>query len=234
LPKRRVTYTFVTLSSFFLCVALLLTSVFLCVYDRNFYRNTYAKLGIAQSVGMSEEDLTRATDALLQYCQGERPDLTVSAAVRGQTRQVFNEREIEHMADVRTLALTAEKVQWVLYALFGALLLFGILWGKFRLQKLFLPLLYGFLIGLAFIAAIGLFAAIDFDTFWTMFHHVFFTNSLWLLDPATSILINMVPQEFFFALVMRILLYFGTAMLLTCGVCAVGQRKGKNDAVIGD
>ena len=60
---------------------------------------------------------------------------------------------------------------------------------------------WGFLLLFGLLA---LFAALDFNTFWTNFHRVFFTNDLWLLDPRTDILIQMVPGQFFFDLVMRI------------------------------
>lgn len=45
----------------------------------------------------------------------------------------------------------------------------------------------------------------NFDATWVAFHHLFFTNDLWLLDPDSSRMIWMVPASFFSDLVMRIL-----------------------------
>ncbi len=56
----------------------------------------------------------------------------------------------------------------------------------------------------AVVGAVAVWAAVDFNAFWINFHKLFFTNDLWLLDPAKSVLINMVPSQFFFDLVMRI------------------------------
>ncbi|HSN67432.1 MAG TPA: DUF1461 domain-containing protein, partial [Fusibacter sp.] len=38
---------------------------------------------------------------------------------------------------------------------------------------------------------------IDFDWAFRKFHEIFFTNDLWLLDPKTDRLIQMMPLEFF-------------------------------------
>jgi D-alanyl-D-alanine carboxypeptidase len=65
---------------------------------------------------------------------------------------------------------------------------------------------------------VGLGAAIvstDFDHYWRIFHTIFFTNDLWLLDPSTDMLINIVPLEFFIALVERCaLLFIGFILIL--------------------
>ena len=82
---------------------------------------------------------------------------------------------------------------------------------------------------------LALFAALDFNTFWTNFHRVFFTNDLWLLDPRTDILIQMVPGQFFFDLVMRIAFAcVGTLALLLLGAWLARRherRKGNGNAV---
>jgi integral membrane protein (TIGR01906 family) len=38
---------------------------------------------------------------------------------------------------------------------------------------------------------------IDFYKYFTIFHEIFFTNDLWLLDPAVDRLVNIFPQDFF-------------------------------------
>ena len=42
-----------------------------------------------------------------------------------------------------------------------------------------------------------IFIAADFDRAFTVFHLLFFTNDLWILDPATDLLVNIVPFNFF-------------------------------------
>ena len=55
-----------------------------------------------------------------------------------------------------------------------------------------------------FLGCVAIFCAIDFDAFWTLFHQILFRNDLWLLDPTTSVMINMFPLEFFNTLVVQI------------------------------
>jgi integral membrane protein (TIGR01906 family) len=214
--------------------ALLLTSIFLCAFDRAFYQSAYEKLGVAADAGLSESDLMLATDALLDYCSGKRADLNVVAVVSGEQRPVFVEREIAHMADVRTLALAAKKVQIGLFVAFAAFLAVALKL-KPRGQNLYKPLLVGLVAGIALMAAVGVYAAVDFDAFWTRFHLLLFTNDLWLLDPMDSVLINMVPQAFFFSLVMRILTFFSAGMLAFAAACIAGmaihRRRRKRELV---
>lgn len=57
-------------------------------------------------------------------------------------------------------------------------------------------------------AAVGIWAAVDFDFFWINFHKIFFTNDLWMLDPRTSLMIRMFSSQFFFDMVAGILVIF--------------------------
>lgn len=43
------------------------------------------------------------------------------------------------------------------------------------------------------------FALINFDSFFVLFHHMFFSNSNWLFDPETDPIINVLTEEFFAA-----------------------------------
>ena len=84
---------------------------------------------------------------------------------------------------------------------------------------------------LAVFAAIAIYAAVDFTSFWTSFHHVFFTNDLWLLDPATDNLILMVPEQFFFDLVFRIVGWFvGIGALLYLVSFYFSKKKPRKGA----
>ncbi len=239
--KQHISGIVIAISAICLTVVLLVSSVLFCVYDQAFYRDTYAQLGVAEDIGMSAEDLQRATGVLLDFCKNERDDLMVSVMVKGVDRQAFNQREIAHMVDVKKLAVGAKTVRNVLCTLFVVLFAMGILLHKRKLHGVYKPFLIGLLSGVVLIAAVGLYAVVDFNAFWTQFHLLFFTNDLWLLNPNTSILINMVPEAFFFKLVMRILLFFGGAMVLSSGLCFLGiaynrrkTRKGIMHADLSD
>lgn len=55
-------------------------------------------------------------------------------------------------------------------------------------------------------ALISLFAAIDFDKTFVVFHKIFFRNDYWIFDPGTDPIINMLPQTFFLHALLLIIL----------------------------
>lgn len=198
------------LGSIMLIVALLIVSIEMFALNPAFFDSEYAKLGTAQSLGMSDSDLKVVTKNLLDYTSGARENLDMQAEINGASREVFIDKtEKDHMVDVRALYLAARDVRTVF--LIGAAVLFilaFVLSGKkalIRLCRSFLWVSGGFVL---IVAALGIYAAVDFNGFWTSFHHVFFSNNLWLLDPAKSILIQMVPEQFFSDLVARIIVRF--------------------------
>ena len=100
--------------------------------------------------------------------------------------------------------------------------------------------MWGLGIGLLIPILCGVLAVVDFNWFWTQFHHVFFTNDLWLLNPATSVLIQMVPEAFFSAIVTKILIWFAVVMIIWFALAGLGlsvakrraRRKEQTDAAI--
>ena len=71
------------------------------------------------------------------------------------------------------------------------------------------------------------YAVIDFNSFWNDFHHIFFTNDLWILDPGVDRLINMVPLNFFNGLVTRIIITYGLLLASVMGGLKLWQTKTK-------
>ena len=189
---------------------LILASVFLVVNTRTFYTDQYEKNKTEQATGMSVRDLDKATALLLDYLNDKRDDLDMTADKFGVSEQVFDRREKTHMVDVKALYAGAGTAM-VFFAAFSAATIF-VLARKTPKKDLPVLLKHGYKTAAIFtvVLALALAAAftLGFDRFWTAFHHVFFTNDLWLLDPRTSTMINMFPLEFFLAMCTRILVVF--------------------------
>lgn len=207
--RRFFTALCMVLASILIIVAMLVISIESFALDRGFYESEYEKLGTAKDIGISKADLTRTTDVLLRYTSGERNSLDMQAKIGGEMQEVFGKREKDHMVDVQKLYIGARDVRT--YGLIAAAVLIIISFILSR-GKAVLALCRSFLYVsgafLALVAVITFFALSDFGSFWTSFHHVFFTNDLWILDPSTDVLIQMVPQQFFFDLVTRIIIRF--------------------------
>ncbi|NLJ40412.1 MAG: TIGR01906 family membrane protein [Clostridiales bacterium] len=204
---------------------LFLTALEWVAFDMNYYDKEYKSLGISASTGMSHGDLLMVTGELLDYIKDKRDDLDILAAVNGEERLVFNQREIDHMVDVKGLFTKGYKMRWLLL---GGFLLLGIILfitDKGALRGLCVSYLWALSALIAFAIILLILILVDFTAVWTVFHLIFFTNDLWLLDPATDILIRMVPEKFFFDTVMRVLGLFGAILAaLAVGAAAILRR----------
>jgi len=214
-------------------IVLILSSLQFTGFNLDFYKEQYTFRNTAQMIGVSQNDLLMVTDVLLDYTSGKRPDMNVEVEVEGVVQPYYNQREIDHMVDVRNLYLNVLQIRNIL--LVFALINIAAL-AVFR-RKVIAPMLeFGLTwvsIGLgAILLALGTFAVIDFNAFWTAFHKVFFSNDLWLLDPNTDNLINMVPEGFFIDLIVMIAIHVGLVLLSIFTILKAVKDKGINQNML--
>ncbi len=209
-----------------LVLVLLITAVEAVIYwNPGYFESEYEKYSVTESVEMKMDDLLHVTDEMMAYLRGNRESLQVDTVVAGDQRGFFSTREIAHMADVKKLFLGGIAVRGWSAVVFAA----GLLWFLLRRRIGMLPkiLPWGILGVLVVCAVSGLIVATDFHKYFVIFHHIFFDNDLWLLDPRTDLLIRIVPQPFFVDTALRIMLIFcGWLMvvLVGCGWLARRQR----------
>ena len=114
---------------------------------------------------------------------------------------ILNEREQQHMRDVRDLIVLADRVSQA-SAFVAALLVVAAAWTGAGLAHRARTGLLGALCGmgaLALIAGAFLLAmnTAGFERLFVLMHQTLFANDLWLLNPSTDILIRMMPQPLF-------------------------------------
>lgn len=216
-----------TLLGLLTIIVILVTVIDVTCFDKSFYNSQFAKLDVASEMGVSSTDLTTITDVLLDYTQGKRSDMIVKVNVSGSVQEVFNTREKDHMVDVRALYLNAVMFRNIAAVVVIAMsALFAFLYRKQTIRILVrgfqqASVLFGIL--LAFIL---IYCLVDFNAFWIFFHQIFFRNDLWQLNPNTDLLILMVPEPFFNALVMRIMIRFIAVFgLVLAGGCLWIRNK---------
>lgn len=218
-----------TVAAMLLILGVLYSLIEGLMFDRSFFDAQYRQYGQADRIGMSHEDLMRATDKLLLHMEGKSEDMVVYATVDGVEREVFNEQETVHMQDVNALIRGFSIFRYVAFGVAAAALVsFYFVCRKDRLKVLAKILLIACLCLFGIFALLGAWAAIDFHSFWTCFHLLLFTNDLWLMNPATSIMINMFPAQFFSNFVMTFLGRAALAVglpMLGCGVYLLVKRK---------
>lgn len=219
-----------------LIFVLLVTSIDFHAFNKNYYREQYTSLNTAENLGMSDDDLFAATDALLDYLHDEREDILVEGEVFGFKREIFTERETLHMVDVKNLyqnVLTARNLATIIGVLALIYLIVRSRKDENGLNMLKKQLAGSFIqISICLLIAVGMlagYALMDFTSFWIGFHELFFTNDLWQLNPANSIMINMFPETFFAGMVFRITATFVVVYILLLLGFIYLRKKAKDD-----
>lgn len=158
--------------------------------------------------GFTVADRLRYGRLCLEYLTSPADISLLAQETFADGRPVFNQRELRHMEDVKAVFVPAANLGFGL-----TLVVFGLLLVAQRR-----PWRGDFLRGigrggwltLGLVAAIGIFAALSFWTFFEKFHSLFFEEGTWLF-PYSDTLIRLFPLQFWQDVV---LVMFGAAALL--------------------
>ncbi|MDP7532899.1 MAG: TIGR01906 family membrane protein [SAR202 cluster bacterium] len=149
---------------------------------------------------IEREDYLEAGRKIREYFNDDSEFIMIQVPVGGVTMvNLFNEREILHMVDVKVLV----KGVYRLSEIAGVYLLGFVIAGFAMRKRAFLPLLgrfasMGGILTLALGGFVGLGSLVGFDRLFLFFHQISFSNDLWQLDPRRDFLIALYPQGFFF------------------------------------
>ncbi|OQB24248.1 MAG: hypothetical protein BWY11_01227 [Firmicutes bacterium ADurb.Bin182] len=234
--KRGFAYFMSTVSSLLLIIAILFTCLQVAVNDEEWFYLEYQKLGTGRLIGMTLKDMVNSVMRLVDYMEGRVPDINIDVEFKGETREMFNERESAHMLDVRALYQTFRRIRNISVLAAALMLTLSSLLVRRDTPVVFSKsLLTGGSIFLAVAAALGLWIFIDFGSFWTRFHLIFFTNDLWLLDPSVDRMILICPEQLFFDIIARFggwFLIVVSALALSSILCLAVRRHRHNTRLI--
>lgn len=183
---------------FILClpVLLLTASVSLAANTSALYHYGFEKYDVGETTGLTGSELEEVADGLIGYFNSGEEYISLTVTKNGESFEVFNEREVMHLKDVKGLF----RLVYILllgtgiYAL--AYLAVSLLWWRDR--RLWRGLFGGGVLTLGLMAVVGIMVAVDFNWFFYNFHLISFANDLWQLNPATDYLIMLFPQGFWF------------------------------------
>ena len=214
-----------------LLLILLITSLqAVCYWLPDWWRNEYAKYDTPSNVRgeMSLDDAVHVTEDMLEYCIGRLDTLDdTEATIDGVTAPFFTDREKAHLADCRELFLKGVRVRVIACLLLAAFVIYIYVHnGK---QKTSVLLAKGYLRSLGFIAVmtaiIAVLCVIDFTHVFTVFHHIFFDNNLWILNPNEDNLINIMQEDVFSDAAMWIAGIWLAAAALIAAVSAIILKR---------
>lgn len=200
-----------------------------CYSDYEFYEKEYKKYNVNNEhsiVNMEMDELMRVTKEMMSYLHGDRENLVIYAQIDNMEKEMFNEIDKSHMADVRELFTGALNLRRVCICIFAFCTLFLIVANGVRQALISLCSKVQFCIGtlwmLMFFIVIA--ACVNFNAVFTAMHLLLFDNDNWLLDPDISRLINILPEGFFIDMGVRIAVLFVIINIIIFFLCFLGKR----------
>ena len=238
--RKLISVGMATLASILLIFIVVFTSIGVVINDETFVNNEFTKLAVGSKMGISNTDLVTSFNRLVDYMEGNAPDINVTVTVNGAPAQMFDyPQEAEHMVDVQKLYTTIASYRDVSVLVMLILFLFAAVI-NFRKAPQYLAQGYlsGSFVFLLVFGFVGTWAALDFSNFWTFFHEMFFWNDLWLFDGTQSRMINMLPEKIFSDIIGHVGLYSGIviAALIALSIVALvlasdGYKRNRAIAV---
>ncbi|TMG06244.1 MAG: TIGR01906 family membrane protein [Chloroflexi bacterium] len=177
-------------------VSLIATNIRVAVSEQRVYDYSVKTYDAASRSGIPESELIQANGEIHHYLTAEDPPpLAINVTnSRGVSGSLFTAKETAHMADVRDLVQMAFTVQVISAAVVLTLATLLLVLGPPRL--LAIAGLGGALLTGGVLALAGIAIASGFDSLWTEFHVLAFSNDFWALDPSRDHLIQMYPEAF--------------------------------------
>lgn len=197
-----------------LCFILFTLSFYTLATSPKFYATTFLKLNVHETVGISEEDMTKIAYQITEYLGLKSDILQTVVTIDGVATPFYNPKERLHMEDVQMLFLLLKRVIYV----FEWIALISLLWLIMSPKKLITTFKTSLFTALGLFGVFIAIALIDFESAFIQFHHLFFTNDLWLLDPLTDRLIQIMPIEFFTSFIQLWLLIVAIGLILITAI----------------
>jgi integral membrane protein (TIGR01906 family) len=171
------------------------TTVRVYSHSADLYKAGFDKYHISQRTGIGNLQLGEVAKQMVEYFGGKSSTPQLMVTKHGEPSPLYNEKELVHLEDVRDIVQIFTVLQ------VASILLFLVLVVCIYLSGGLLRILTGIQIGSIVTAVLTgiliIWALIDFNSLFLLFHYISFTNDLWILDPSKDYLIMMFPEGFF-------------------------------------
>ncbi len=193
-------------------------------FDEAFYQAGQNKYQVQFTTGMTFQQIDRVDQGIIRFFAGSE-SLPRALQASNADPNVFKQKEILHMDDVRAIVQLIGKMQAVGLALLGAFVILCLVsWGRGGRTALSRTLTYGAGLTILLVVLTGVVTYTSFDWLFLTFHEVTFQNNFWELDPATDHLIQMFPFGFWYDAMLTVAL---RVLLVTLGLGAFGVVIGQ-------
>jgi integral membrane protein (TIGR01906 family) len=188
-----------------------LISLLLLILSVQFFtfNNSYLYNNINKNLPIDNKDLYTIANNLSNYLKDDTNNLNFKVTYNNKNVFAFNKKEIDHMEDVKSIYLLINKLKYII--IFFIFLIVSIVRKKYLLNSAYYSTFVSFLILLILSITI---ININFNSIFIKFHELAFSNELWILNPKTDLLINLVPLNFFIDISKNIAILFVLLQLI--------------------
>jgi len=186
---------------FMLCLPVLLitTSLGWAANSLCLYKYGFEKYGVSQTTGLPDSELENIYAELISYFNSDEEYISITVVKDGESFELFNQREIIHLRDVKRLVQLDYGVLLGTLAYVLAYAGVCLFWKKRRYWRhLAWGLVGGSSITLGLMLASALGILFSFERLFWQFHVISFPNQFWLLDPTRDYLKMLFPDGFFY------------------------------------
>ncbi len=212
MPKERSFVTTLATVGFRIALPIVLLLSPLCLLvSRGFVRHEYALSHVPPSIRFSQEERLALSDVMIGYLRGWNTQEEMAELVTSEGVPALDDREISHMVDVKQVMdwfFGAQRIALGVAVLCGVWLLYAA--GSASLGR---QMQAGVFAAGILILVVVVFSLLDFDTFFTVFHGLFFEQGTWTFWE-TDTLIQLYPLPFWVDAVWKL----GVAILVELGV----------------
>ena len=160
-------------------------AVVIVLNSRWLYYMDITLLGLEKETGMSREDIRANYDALIRYNQfWYQGELKFPTLIMSETGQI-------HFQEVKRIFVVIQYACIVS----GVLSLIGVVRHAKRRSWSYQKMTGILALGLPIV--LGVLVAMNWETFFVTFHHIFFKNNYWLFDSSTDPVILILPDTYF-------------------------------------
>ena len=189
-------------------ILILLLSADFAAFNNLFYQEKFSEYGVHKEV--PQADLLH--QRVIGFLKGTSNELPPD----------FNERERQHLFDVRKIVNVSTILLYILSALFVILLIASALMLKINhliLKFIGKVLLFGGILAMILAAALLFFINSDFSDSFESFHNMLFQKGTYTFDPSKEIIVRLYPEQLFMDFGIRIseFVVIGSAVVILTG-----------------
>lgn len=212
----------VVIFSITLFIIIIFGSLNFMIFNKDFYYSEYDKNQVYEKISdnrtIAIETTQNITSNIVKYFRNQAE------------LEYFNDDEKSHMTDVKKLINTMQVIYYCASVI--SIILFLYCYYKFKkdsmkfIKIITKSLIYSGIIAGIFLVSLFVMSVFYFNLLFLLFHTIFFPQGNWMFE-ASSLLITLFPEQFFFDIALRIFIYalFQTIIFLGMGYWMKKQLK---------